>query len=142
MLSDGAGATGDNEILFKPDARQLRAPTSESVFLAFSGSVTFSGHLGMLFVRISDPWVTIQEKHGELSVLDPFQRGEGARLCLAAFEIDAHAISDGFECWTAVNVRLAPEACAMFNDVYPAGEPLEPLAIVVRNQIDPEQGWG
>lgn len=131
VLSDGAGATADREILFKHDARQISSPLQEGVFHAFRGAVTFSGHAGMLFVRISSPWIIIREKQGQLTTLDPFQRRGGTRLRLAVFDVDAHAISGDFECWTAVDVRLAPEACALFNDVYPAGEPLEPLTIIV-----------
>ena len=130
-LSDGATATGLREIVFEPDLQNPPAPAREGTFRAFRGAATFSGHFGMLFVRIANPWVTIQEQHGELTILDPFKREGGARLRLASFSIDGHTVSDGFEHWTAADVRLAPEGCMLFNDVYPAAEPLEPLTIIV-----------
>jgi len=130
-LGDGATATELNEIVFKPDQRDLPAPAQDGTFRAFCGTVTFSGHFGMLLVRIANPWITIQEEHGELTVLDPFQREGDARLRLASFDIEGHVIAGGFEHWSASDVRLAPEACTLFNDVYLPGEPLEPLKIVV-----------
>jgi hypothetical protein len=129
-LSDGAVATELKEIVFGPDLRDPPEAT-EGIFLAFRGTVTFTGHFGMLFVRISNPWVTIQEARGEITILDPLQEEGAARLRLATFIVDGHGIADGFEYWTAAEVRLAPEACTLFNDVYPAAEPLEPLAIVI-----------
>lgn len=130
-LSDGAVATEAREVVFRPDPGALAPPVQEGALLAFSGAVTFTGHFGMLFVRIANPWVTIQRERGELTILDPFQREGDARLGLATFEISAHAIADGFEHWTAADVRLAPEGCTLFNDVYPVDEPLEPLTIIV-----------
>jgi len=130
-LSDGATATELKEIVFQPDLRDPSTPARDGTFRAFRGTVTFSAHSGMLLVRIANPWITIHEKRGELTVLDPFQREGEARLRLATFDIDGHAIVDGFEHWTATDVRLAPEGCTLFNDVYPADEPLEPLTIIV-----------
>lgn len=130
-LGDGATATDLNEIVFEPDLLDPPAPAKGDTFRAFRGTATFSAHFGMLLVRIASPWVTIHERRGELTVLDPFQRQGDARLRLATFDIDSHTIADGFEHWTAAEVRLAPEACELFNDVYSAGEALEPLSIIV-----------
>jgi len=130
-LSDGATATELREIVFEPDRWDPPARAQEGTFYAFRGAATFSGHFGMLFVRIADPWVTIREQHGDLTILDPFQREGGARLRLATFDVNGHTITEGFEHWTAADVRLAPEGCTLFNDVYPAAEPLEPLSIIV-----------
>lgn len=130
-LGDGAIATDLNEIVFEPDLVEPPELAQGETFRAFRGTATFSGHFGMLLVRIASPWVTIHENSGELTVLDPFQRQGDARLRLATFDIDSHTVADGFEHWTAVDVRLAPEACELFNDVYPAGEALEPLTITL-----------
>lgn len=130
-LSDGATATELKEILFQPDLAHAPAATQEVIFRAFRGTVVFSAHFGMLSVRISNPRVTITEKQGELTILDPFRQEGDARLLLVTFTIEGHGVLEGFEYWTASDVRLAPEACALFNDVYPANAPFEPLAIVV-----------
>lgn len=138
-LSDGAVATELKEIVFGPDLGDRAASAQEGVFHAFRGTVTFTGHFGMLFVRISNPWVTIKAEQGELTIVDPFEQGGDARLRLATFIVDGHGIADGFEYWTAADVRLAPEASALFNDVYPADSPLEPLAIIVPAAGQPDR---
>jgi len=131
-LTDGATATELDEIVFEPDPRAHAARPDADTFRAFRGIVMFSAHHGMLLVRIADPWVTIDDGRGELTVLDPYQREGDARLRLAVFGMDDHTIADGFERWSATDVRLAPEGCMLFNDVYPEGEPLEPLTITLR----------
>jgi len=131
-IGAGATVTSLNEIVFEPDRRDLPTSPAAATFHAFRGAVTFSAHFGMLVVRIADPWVTIDGNLGDLTVLDPYQHPErDARLRLASFEIDDHKITDGLEHWAATVVRLAPEGCALFNDVYEEGVLLEPLTIIV-----------
>ncbi|HUA49862.1 MAG TPA: HtaA domain-containing protein [Solirubrobacteraceae bacterium] len=131
-VSAGATATSLNEILFEPDPRDHRTPSNAETFYAFRGAITFSAHFGMLMVRIADPWVTIEENLGEVTVLDPYEDpGANARLRLATFEIADHRITDGLEHWTAALVRLASEGCVLFNDVYEDGVLLDPLTIIV-----------
>jgi hypothetical protein len=130
-LSDGAVATEFKEIVFAPDTLSPPASPGHGLLLAFRGTVTFSAHAGLLLVPIANPWVLIAEGQGELTVHDPFQREGVARLKLATFDIDDHVVADGFEHWAATNVRLAPEGCPLFNNVYPASELLEPLTIII-----------
>lgn len=135
-LSDGAVAIESRKVVFAPDPRHLPAAGQEGTFYAFRGAVTFRAHFGVLLVQIANPWVTIRDGQGELTVLDPFQREGTARLRIAAFDIEDHLIADGFEHWASTNVRLAPEGCQLFNDVYPAAEPLEPITIIVPTPPD------
>lgn len=133
-LSDGALATETRQVVFGPDGEQRLTADHDGRSLAFRGTVTFKAYSGVLFVRISNPAVTINDGIGELTVVDPFN-GEGEqRLRLATFEIEDHLIVDGFEHWAASNVRLAQEGRELFNDVYPAGELLEPITIIVANK--------
>jgi hypothetical protein len=67
---------------------------------------------------------------GELTVLDPFKPETESRIKLVTFEA-THTRSEGFEHWAATDVRLAAPGCALFNDVYPAGEPFEPFDITL-----------
>jgi len=136
-LSDGAVATADRQVVFAPQSREQPISGEWGVHLGFRGTVTFKAHLGALFVRLSDPWVSISDGHGELSVVNPRKKEAGSRLRLATFEIDSHLIADGFEHWAASNVRLAPDSCELFNEVYPAGTLLEPLIIIVPETIGP-----
>ena len=130
-LSDGAVATGSREVVFAPDPRRPPVFGAEGAVHAFQGAVTFTAHFGSLLVKIANPWVTIRGGQGELTVLDPFRLGHSVRLRVAAFGIDDHLIADGFDHWFATDVRLAPEGCGLFNDVYLAGAPLEPITIIV-----------
>lgn len=130
-LSDGAVATENRQVVFQPDLRHETAPDQQGRFYAFRGTVTFRAYSGALLVKITDPWVTIADGHGELTVVDPFQRESDVRLSLATFDIDNHLIDAGFEHWAANNVRLAREGCELFNDVYPESELLEPITIIL-----------
>jgi hypothetical protein len=128
-LTDGAVATGDKEIVFAPVPPPPLAEPGK--VLAFRGTATFSAHSGALLVPIADPWAIIRETEGEIMIIDPFQREGTARLKLASFAVAEHLVADGYEHWAATDVRLAPEACELFNNVYPAAAPLEPLTIIV-----------
>lgn len=130
-LTDGAVATDGREIVFCPYAPSSPAPTGTGRLLTFRGAATFSAHSGALLVPISNPWATIWETGGEITIVDPFHSEGTARLKLASFDVNAHLVADGFEHWAASDVRLAHEACALFNNVYPASAPLEPLTIII-----------
>ena len=130
-VSDGATATPQNEVLFPLDAESHPPVRGPSTFLAFRGAITFTAHFGMLFVRIADPWVTIQDTLGKLTVTDEAARAGGQRIQLATFTVADHAITDGFERWSAADVQLASEGSEVFNDVYQVGEALEPFTIIV-----------
>jgi len=130
-LGDGAVALESREVVFAPDPRYPPDTGPDGAVHAFRGAVTFRAHFGALLVRIADPWVTIRDLQGELTVLDSSGRDPVARVRLATFVVADHLIADGFAHWAARDVRLAPEGRGLFNDVYPADEPLEPLTIIV-----------
>lgn len=127
-LADGAVATQDREIIFAPEA-VATSPTGR--ILSFRGTATFSAHSGALLVPIANPRAKLHGKTGVLTVADPFDREGERRLKLAVFEIDDHVIADGYEHWAASDVKLAPEACVLFNSVYPEFTPLDPLTIIL-----------
>lgn len=130
-LTDGAVATEDKEIVFGPYPLSSPVPVEPDRLLTFRGVATFSAHSGALLVPIANPWVTIQGTSGVLTIVDPFHREGAARMNLARFDVDEHVVAEGFEHWAATNVQLAPEACELFNNVYPASELLEPLTIIL-----------
>jgi hypothetical protein len=130
-LTDGAVATPDREIIFSPEAID-RTPTGK--ILSFRGTATFSAHSGALLVPIKNPRAELHGDTGVLTVADPFDREGKKRLNLALFEIGDHLVADGYEHFAASNVKLAPEACGLFNSVYPEFTPLDPLTIILAAQ--------
>jgi len=130
-LSDGALATEGRQVVFGPGRGLFPVPDSDYRSLAFRGTVTFRAYSGALFVRIANPSVVIRGGAGDLAVDNPFDAGSTARLRLATFDIEDYLVADGFEHWAAGNVRLAPESCELFNNVYPAGELMEPMTIIL-----------
>lgn len=130
-ISGGAGATETNEFVF-PLAEE-GAPASDDGAVrtfAFGGSITFTGHFGLLYVQIAQPRITVREGEAELTVADPESK-EGGRLPLATLALTGPVAEDGNERWEATDVRLTPQGVELFGDVYQAGEPLEPLAVIV-----------
>jgi hypothetical protein len=110
-LSDGAVATELKEIVFGPDLRDPPEAT-EGIFLAFRGTVTFTGHFGMLFVRISNPWVTIQEERGEITILDPLQEEGAARLRLSLLTVTGSRMVSNTGPRRKYGLRPKPARCS------------------------------
>lgn len=122
-ISDGAAVTELNEIVFPLEKH------GDGSF-EFGGTVTFTGHFGMLWVQIKQPRITVGENEAELTVADPESK-DGGRLPLATLGLTGPVAGDGTEQWEAEDVRLTTEGVELFGDVYQPGEPLEPLTVVV-----------
>jgi len=133
LLGDGAVPVGTNEILFPPEHTGWR-PSPDGVpdrFWAFHGDVRFSGHFGMLFVRVAFPALTLRGELAELTVA-PLEDTEGAeRLTLVTLRLAQQPSPEGIEIWRGTDVRLTETGAGLFNDVYPPGEEFEPLTVTV-----------
>ncbi|MDT9592128.1 HtaA domain-containing protein [Nocardioides zeae] len=128
-VSDGATPTEFNEMVFEPDGVER---SDERVSrLRFRGDVRFAGHHGFLFVRLADPWVSIEGDRGALSVLDVHEPDTAPRIPLVTFAVSDHQVVKAVEYWTANAVRLTEEGCEVFNKVYPPGELFDPLVIAL-----------
>lgn len=97
--------------------------------LEFGGDVRFSGHHGMLFVRLAEPWVSFDGDRATLSVVTSATTGRVSLLDLAAGAWSEHY---GARAWPNVPTTLRPEGLELFNEVYPAGEPFAPVDLRVR----------
>lgn len=126
---DGATATDGNVIVFEPASPSPPRPEDADLLLAFRGHVRFSGHSGLLFVRITDPWITVRGGEAVLTILDPHMPKEKPRLPLARLTLEQRAAPDDIRIWISKDVHLMEEGMALFNEVYPAGEQMEPLAV-------------
>lgn len=131
-VSDGATPIDGNIMVFEmATAVEPPAPQTADRLLSFRGDVRFGGHMGMLFVRIADPWIAITAHQAEMTVLDPFQPDEDLRLPLVRFTLTPTRAAEDVEVLYAAEVRLTVEGTRLFNDVYPTGELFEPLRIVL-----------
>lgn len=126
---DGATPTSSDVLVFEPAIPTPPKPEDADLVLGFRGDVRFSGHAGLLFVRIADPWITVRRGRGVLTILDPYQPDTTPRLPLAHLTLVPQPAPDGMRIWLGQDVRLTKEGTGLFNDVYPAGEPMEPLAV-------------
>lgn len=125
-VSDGATPLGDNVMVFEPESKHEVAVGTR---LQFRGDVRFGGHYGMLFVRIANPHITIVGSTAELSIAGATDSDE--RLRLVTIELVPGSPVGGMDTFVGENVHLLPEGVGMFNDVYPAGEPFEPIFIAL-----------
>ncbi|WP_052337035.1 HtaA domain-containing protein [Nocardioides alkalitolerans] len=133
-VGEGATPVGSHEMLFALDAAPPPAEATAGAVRAwaFRGDVRFTGHGGMLFVRVANPWVVLGADEAVLSIEDPYQTPDAPRLPLVTMRLrsDPAAEADGLEAWFSTEVRLTPEGVELFNDVYQVGEAFEPVAII------------
>lgn len=122
-LGNGATVNELNEMLFP-------LTSAEDGTFSFGGTVTFSGHFGMLFVQVAEPRIVVRDGEAEMTVADPESK-EGGRLRLVTFALTGPETEGDLEHWTAADVRLTQEGVPVFGDVYQAGEQFAPLTIIV-----------
>ncbi|WP_439030567.1 HtaA domain-containing protein [Gordonia terrae] len=130
-ISGGARPTESGAIYFEVDTAVTPPTPDGATVFPFRGDVRFGGHFGMLFVRIADPWITRRGAQAELSIRDLDEPETGPRRTLVTFDLADPRHEGDVEIFEASEVRLAPTACDLFNDVYPPRELFEPLAFAV-----------
>lgn len=121
-VGDGAVPVGTDEIFFTLDPAAASAAT-----WAFRGDLRFTGHYGMLFVRIARPWLVVEGGSATMTI----EAGGGAREALVTTSLERVDLRAGTEIWVGADVRLAAAGVPLFNDVYAEGEPFEPLVLQV-----------
>ena len=122
-VGDGAVPVGTHEVFFTLDPAV--PPTPEA--WAFRGDLRVTGHYGMPFVRLARPRILLEGSSGTLTIED----AEGGRRPLVAVTLEQFDQLPGAAIWTGSDVRLAASGVPLFNDVYPAGEPFEPLTLTL-----------
>lgn len=122
-LGGGAAVNDRQELLFP-------LTSAEDGTFAFGGTVTFSGHFGMLFVQVAEPAIVVRDGEAEMTVADPESK-DGKRVQLVTFALTGPSVEDDVERWEATDVRLAQEGVDLFGEVYQAGEQFSPLTITV-----------
>jgi hypothetical protein len=129
----GAVATGPYEIVYPAlqSGRRTTADGTKERFWEFGGDVRFKGHFGMLFVRIATPTIFVSGGAGWMSIADPLTGDGGDRNVLVDLTLEQRPAPEGLEVWQSTDVRLNAACVDLFNGVYPAGEPFEPLMLVM-----------
>ena len=85
----------------------------------------------MLFVRIASPTIAVRDGVGQMTVADPYTTEGSERLILADVTLQEQPAPPGLLIWSSTEVRMNAEAGQLFNDVYQAGEPFDPLTLVL-----------
>jgi hypothetical protein len=138
-VGDGAVPVGDGELFYEYDA----AASTAGEVLAFRGDVRFSGHFGMLFVRVAHPRIELDGSTATLTIADPEARPDAPRVPLVTGTL-RHLDSQGeVEVWGSDDVVLTAAGVELFNEVYAEGEPFEPLVVqlpVTTAQARPTEG--
>lgn len=129
------GATVDEAGLFRfaPDSSDYDAARGTGI-LRFRGDVRLSGHHGMMFVRLLDPWIAFTGGRGILSIStgDAVAQDRTAVASLRAGRPSQAA--DGSLAWADVEVAITDEGSELFDGQYAAGQPMDPLFIRVAGQ--------
>jgi hypothetical protein len=133
-VGDGATPIGSHEIVYAPEVADRGAAEDGGGARSwtFRGDVRFSGHAGMLFVQVAAPVLTLLDGvdgAARLTVANPAGPAGPERLPLVTLRLSREPAPDGIEVWSGTDVRLTESGTALFDDVYPAGEPFEPLSV-------------
>ena len=132
-VGEGAVPVSENEFVFPPVEAGTRPAGNGATdrFWAFGGDIRFTGHFGMLFVRIAFPVLTLRDGRAELTVAGQSEEEPAERVPLVTLRLEAEPAPEGIEMWSGTDVRLTEAGAALFNDVYQAGEAFEPLMLTL-----------
>jgi hypothetical protein len=129
------GATVDETGLFRFAAEKSDYDAVRGTgILRFRGDVRLSGHHGMMFVRLLDPWIVFTGGRGILSISTGDDVGQD-RTAVATLRSGApRQAADGSLIWADVEVAITDEGSELFDGQYAAGQPMDPLFIRVAGQ--------
>lgn len=128
-VGNGAVPIGAGDLFYSYDAEASTTRDDGRQIWAFRGDVRFSGHFGMLFVRIAHPRIEVDSAWSVLTIEDPEGREDAPRVPLVTARPRQVPGKDGVVVWVADEVALTAEGVALFNEVYAEGEPFEPLVV-------------
>ncbi|MEE1798084.1 HtaA domain-containing protein [Streptomyces sp. JV176] len=128
--TDGADLLGGNIFRFEPEPGNDTGidPTTGTGVLRFRGDVRFAGHYGFLFVRIADPWLTVENGAATLSVIT--HPTESERLTLITAVLTEEGVDGPIHRMSGKTVRLTAAGRPLFNDVYPEDAPFDDFSVL------------
>jgi hypothetical protein len=149
LIGSGATAINLHEVFYElamdesiPSIQHAPGAAAQPLeMLAFGGEVHFSGHFGMLSVRISKPRLRLLKGTVELSI-DAADTAGGIREVplVTAGELTLATVVDDMSLWVCTDVRLTAHGAELFNRVYGEGEPFEPMVVQLPSWIDVARG--
>ncbi|MBB3663120.1 hypothetical protein FB384_002024 [Prauserella sediminis] len=129
--SVGSAAAQPDAPAPQPAGSAAAASTGDDV-LRFRGDVRLVGHAGLLFVMLKDPWVEFTSAGAVLTVVDVEHWPDTSmRMPLATLEPAESVTGEGLRMWSDVPARLTEQGVELFNEQYPAGQPLDPVTFAV-----------
>ena len=129
-VTDGATADEAGLFRFAADSSDYDAIRGTGI-LRFRGDVRLSGHHGMMFVRLLDPWIAFTGGRGILSISIGDDVGRD-RTAVASLRAGApRQAADGSLVWADVEVAITDEGSELFDGQYAAGQSMDPLIIRV-----------
>ena len=122
VVDDGVKPTASDGLFFP-----LKAARGSESLLSFRGVASFSGHFGMLAVRIAQPTLALDPGHagGVLHIA-----GSDGGVDFATFMLEREESDDRMSLFGR-NVRLTAPAAAMFGGVYAAQESLDDFVVIL-----------
>lgn len=131
-VSAVGGASFDEAGLFRfsVDRSDYDAVRGAGV-LRFRGDVRVSGHHGMMFVRLLDPWITFTGGLGILSIGTGGNDGQERAAVASLRAGEPRRAADGSFVWVDVEVVITDEGSELFDGQYAAGQPMDPVSIRV-----------
>lgn len=128
--SDGARALDNvgNRPAWAFECSETAPADVEPDELRFRGDLRFSGHGGMMFVMILDPWISFTTTGARMTVVDLAAWPDtSVRMTLAESRPGWHQQSGSL---AEIPLVLHEAGCEVFGNIYPAGTLLSPLHIV------------
>lgn len=119
-MEGGAELCAGSYFTFAP-AAPCAPGTGDGGIAKFSGHLQLSGHSGLLFVSIADPWIEFCARGAGLSV-----RQRELRIRIADLEL-APAGPQGPWRQLEAQVSLTSEGVELFGGQYQVGEAMDPL---------------
>lgn len=130
-VSSGAIPVGTGDLFYEYDTQASGAATDGRTIWAFRGDVQFTGHFGMLFVRVARPHLELSDGTALLTIEDPQGREGAPRIRLVTATLEHVATREGTEVWRSDDVALTAEGVALFNNVYAEGERFERIVVQI-----------
>ena len=127
VLGRGATATERDGVLFPLAGLDAFLELGEEVTVKFAGEVAFTGHFGLLDVRLVDPVLLVRNGTGVLFNGGATGAGAVSEQSLVVSPIRHVGEATGMRRWVASAPLLTAYGSGLFGGAYPPGAPFDPF---------------